>query len=130
MSFSDFIFGIGLSSLSGTVGLPKFPMAHNNYFDLLFSGGIIHLVSYLILMIRIPLKVIINKLKGIKINIVDRSYSMIIILLLINMLIGEATFYQPIATVSIFVTICSYDKVKREIKVQTREHMGENCKSH
>lgn len=118
MDLLDYIFGIGLSSLSGTMGLPNLPMAHNNYFDLLFSGGILHFVSYLSLMIMIPLKVIVKKSKGIRLNIIDRSYSIIIFLLLINMTIGAGGYYQPIAAVIIFITIFSYDKVSNSITIQ------------
>lgn len=125
MRFLDFVSGIGFSSLSGTLGLSKFPMAHNTYFDLLLSGGMLHLVSYLALMIRIPLRVIHKKLGGIKIGSMDRGYSIIIVLLLVNMLIGGGTFYQPIAAVVIFVTICSYDAVTREVGLSMRRSLSE-----
>jgi O-antigen ligase len=124
MRFLDFISGIGFPSLAGTVGLSKFPSAHNNYFDLLLSGGVLHLVSYLVLMIRIPLKVIHKKLRGMKISSMDSGYSMVVILFLINMLIGAATFYQPITTVVIFVTICSYDVVTREVSLSMRRSLS------
>src|SRR5664280_3595650 len=100
-------------------------MAHDNYFDLLLSGGVLHLVSYLVLMVRIPLKVIHKRLRGMKISSIDSSYSMVVILFLINMLIGAATFYQPIATVVIFVTICSYDAVTREVSLSMRRSLSE-----
>jgi len=125
MRFLDFVSGFGFSPLSGTVGLSKFPMAHNIYFDLLLSGGTLHLVSYLALMIRIPLKAIHKRLRGIKISSIDRGYSMTIALLLVNMLIGGDSFYQPIATVVIFVTICSYDAVTREVDFSMRRLLSE-----
>jgi hypothetical protein len=111
LNWLDFIFGIGFPALAGTLGNSQFPMAHNNYFDLIFSGGIIHLVSFLILLIQIPFKVMKKKVKGIRINNIDRSYSIVIILILINMMIGAPSFYQPIYAVIIFFIIFSYDKV-------------------
>lgn len=116
MGVFDFMFGIGFPSLSGILGLPKLPMAHNNYFDLIFSGGIIHFFSFMFLIIRIPLKVICKKIKGFRINEIDRSYSIVVLLILVNMIIGAASFYQPIGAVFIFFIICSYNNATDRVE--------------
>lgn len=112
MDISDFIKGIGFPALSGTMGLVNHPMAHNNYFDLIFSGGIIHLVSYLVLLLSIPIMVLVKKFKRVRITYIDTIYTMSIFVILINMLIGGATFYQPVFAVIVFFMIFSYDNIK------------------
>lgn len=112
MSFIDYILGIGFPALAGTMGNPQYPMAHNNYFDLLFSGGILHLVSYLYLLLKVPVSLMRKMFKRIKPTNIDRMYSVSIILILINMVIGAATFYQPVTAVIIYFIIFSYDKLK------------------
>lgn len=102
------ILGIGFKALAGTIGLPHYPMAHNNYFDLLFSGGIFHLITFFILLINIPKKVVLKKIKKIKLNFIDRSYTLLIFLFLVNMFIGASTFYQPISCIFIFFVVFSY----------------------
>lgn len=119
MKFTDFIFGIGFPALAGTMGLSDFPMAHNNYFDLLFSGGILHFVSFLFLLAGIPLKILLKKIKGLEINVIDRSYSIVIIIFMINMLIGAASFYQPINVVFIFFIVFSYSRASTFINKGT-----------
>lgn len=111
MIFRDFIFGIGFRALSGTMGLPSYPMAHNNYFSLLFSGGIIHLISFLFLISQILIHILTNLKNS---NALGKVYLFIAILFMINMFIGAAEFYQPIMTVIIFVCINSFSKFKNQ----------------
>lgn len=114
MSIFDLIIGIGFKSLGGIMGLINVPQAHNNFFDLLFTGGILHLVTFILLLLSIPSKVVWKKINGLKINIFDRTYTIIIILIIANMVIGAASFYQPIMSVILFVTLFSYDIVSKK----------------
>lgn len=116
MSTIQYLFGIGFPALSGTLGLHELPMAHNSYFDLLYSGGVLHLAGFLILVLRIPLQVLRKRLIGKKLTYIDRCYSFTIFLLLVNMFIGGGSFYQPITCVIVFVTVCSYDRVSYELE--------------
>src|SRR5699024_5915513 len=52
IGFFKLITGIGFKGLAGTMGMPQYPLAHNNYFDLLFSGGIFHLISFFALFLK------------------------------------------------------------------------------
>ena len=36
------MIGVGLKGMSGVVGLPQYPMAHNQIFDLIFAGGALY----------------------------------------------------------------------------------------
>ena len=112
MTLVDFIFGIGFPALAGAMGNPQYPMAHNNYFELLFSGGILHLVSYLYLLLIAPCNAMKRIFKHKKLTNIDRIYSVSIVLILINMMIGAVTFYQPVTAVIVFFMIFSYDKIK------------------
>lgn len=108
---SDWIFGIGFSALSGILGNPNLPMSHNNYFDLIFSGGIFHLSSFLLLLLRIPYRTIKRKLRHEKTSHMEMSYVCLVVLILANMLIGAATMYQPVNAVIIYFCIFSFDYI-------------------
>jgi O-antigen ligase len=114
LKFSDILFGIGFSALAGTMGNPQYPMAHNNYCDLLFSGGITHFCIFLYLTLRIPVNLFKRKLKQIKIQKFDNMYNVIVFLFLINMGIGASNFFQPVTAVIIFLTLFSYPQIKEE----------------
>ena len=103
--------GIGFKALSGTMGLPHHPMLHNNYYDLLFSGGILHLISFLIIAARIPMKVFYKKITKRQYSTYEFIYASIVILILINMLIGGSSFYQPVVSVITFFVVFSYDYI-------------------
>ena len=94
ISGSDFLFGIGLKALGGTMGLSFLPMAHNNYFDLLLSGGIIHLTSFLIIVSKSLHNMFFIQKKN------DETIALT--LLLVNMFIGAGNFYQPQICVILF----------------------------
>lgn len=40
-------FGVGLAGGSGALGMLEYPMSHNGFFDLLFIGGFLNLISFL-----------------------------------------------------------------------------------
>ena len=105
------IIGIGFKALSGTMGLPHHPMLHNNYFDLLLSGGILHLVSFLLISARIPMRVFYKIITNRQYSTYEFTYSAIIILIFANMLIGGSSFYQPAIGIVTFFIIFSYDYV-------------------
>lgn len=107
----DYLFGIGFPALAGTMGNTQYPMAHNNFFDLLFSGGVFHLLTYLWLLFRIPLSVLKKFLNNKNISYLDRSYVASTIVILSNMFVGAATFYQPVLSVIIFFIIFSYKRI-------------------
>ncbi|MBT9150540.1 MAG: hypothetical protein DDT40_00712 [candidate division WS2 bacterium] len=116
MNVFDYFLGIGFPALAGTLGNPQFPMAHNNYFDLVFASGILHFFSYLLLMLKIPIKVFKKKIKGREIDLIDRIFSISVFLILINMMIGATTFYQPVSTVITFYIVFSYGQLSKSIK--------------
>lgn len=45
--FFGMLFGVGLAGGSGALGMVDYPMAHNGFFDLLFIGGFLNLLSFL-----------------------------------------------------------------------------------
>ncbi|WP_193065270.1 O-antigen polymerase [Oceanobacillus oncorhynchi] len=103
----ELLTGVGFSSLGGIMGLNSL-QSHNNYFDLIFSGGLFYFGITLCLILSIPVKVILKKIRGLSINIIDRTYCAFIILFLINMAIGAASYYQPITAVFLFFILFSY----------------------
>lgn len=123
VTFIDYIFGIGFPSLAGTMGNPHYPMAHNNFVDLLLSGGLLHLISFLYLLLKVPYNVVKKYFKRRVITSVDRMYSVAIIIIILNMLIGAATFYQPVTATIVYFLIFSYDKLKNN------QELGNNPKS-
>ncbi len=110
MNILSVFLGIGFKALAGTMGLPQYPMNHNNYFDLLFSGGIISLIIVIFLL----LKTIISILKKDKNSWTnwDKIYMLSIILILINMFIGAGTFYHPFMAILFSIMAFSYNAVK------------------
>lgn len=100
IKFKDLFLGIGFKALSGTMGLPKYPMAHNNYIDIFLSSGIIYACNYLFILIN-------NFYKE-----KEQLKRIIILLILINMLIGAAPIYQPLSCI---IIMCSFVNLK-EIK--------------
>lgn len=106
------LFGIGFGALSGTMGLPELPMAHNGYVDLVLSGGIFHLCSYLLLILRAPFIAIWRRAMGLKLNVADKMYLSIVLLIVINMFIGASSFYQPVGAIVIFFVISSYESAR------------------
>lgn len=94
ISFNNIFLGIGLKALGGIMGLSFLPMAHNNYFDLLFSGGIFHLISFLWMCVSSFFSYI-NSLYY-------KEFSGVVFIYLINMMIGAGSFYQPLLCLIIF----------------------------
>lgn len=100
MNFVDFIIGVGFGPNSGALGLPSIPNAHNNFVEMLNSGGILFLSSFFLLLS-----------KSIYIFVKNMDYNtsivgiIIIIIFVINMLIGASNIYQPINCVIIFTLI-------------------------
>ncbi len=115
MEMIDWIFGIGFPSLAGIMGNPQYRMAHNNYFDLIFSGGIIHFVIYLYFLLRIVFITFKNNIVFKNKNYKEISYASFIIILLFNMLIGGATNYQPVNAVIIYFIIFSFNYLNDRI---------------
>lgn len=114
MNILSIFIGIGFGALSGTMGLLKHPMSHNNYFDLLFSGGIINLIIVVFLLLK-TITSVLKKGKNSWTNW-DRIYISSITLILINMLIGAGTFYHPFMAVLFSIMAFSYNAVK-DIKI-------------
>ncbi len=57
------LLGVGLVGGSGALGFPDYPMAHNGFFDLLFVGGVVNLVFFLLLFILVLTRI--HRLLGI-----------------------------------------------------------------
>ena len=107
---SSVVLGIGFPALGGILGLAHLPMSHNNYFDLLFSGGIIHFLSFLLLLGKVIIGTVRKRLAQSRLNQIDRAYFVVTLLIMGNMVIGAASFYQPISSVFTFWIICSYKR--------------------
>jgi hypothetical protein len=108
------LFGFGFRALSGILGLTNFVMLHNNFYDLLFSGGLLHLLSFLFLVFES----MIVSLKNYKNNVNSRNYSKYLLFsllyFLINMVIGASTIYHPIGGTFFFLLII-FSRVKINI---------------
>lgn len=109
--------GIGMAALSGTVGLPHLPMTHNWFFDSVLSGGIIHLLLFLGLAIKVPLTVLSKKIKGRPITDIDYAYVAIFVIFVANSLIGLTT-YHPVIAVLFFYWAFSYSGLSIETRNQ------------
>lgn len=91
-TLNNLLTGIGLQALAGTMGVTA-PMAHNNYVDLFVSGGIFHFGSFMYLAF--------NLIRKFHNGIQFRLLASFVVLFLINMFIGAATFYQPVCCIAI-----------------------------
>lgn len=100
IGLKNIFLGIGFKSLAGTLGLSKYPMAHNNYIDLILSGGMFYIFSFIALLLKIIFSSFKQKIK------ISLIFS---ILIIINMFIGAASFYQPIMCVIVFLTFLKVD---------------------
>lgn len=104
IGLKNIVLGIGFKSLAGTLGLSKYPMAHNNYIDIILSGGMFSIFSFIALLLKI---FFISFNQKIKILLIFS------ILITVNMFIGAASFYQPIMCVIIFVSISNLNNNKK-----------------
>lgn len=104
------LVGIGFKALAGLMGMPYYPMSHNNYFDLLFSGGIINLITVMFLLLRIVYSAV--KIKFRNLTSWDKIYLSSVIMILANMFIGAGTFYHPFTAIIFSIVVFSYDRIK------------------
>jgi len=105
--FDYYFLGAGFKASSGTLGLPNYVNFHNNFYELLFSGGILHLVSYLLVFIRtiiISLNLWIRS-RNLTTKLISKFIFFSIVYFLINMLIGASTIYHPIGGSLIIIII-------------------------
>lgn len=93
MSVINFIFGYGFLIIAGTFGLPEYPMCHNQFFEMLMSGGVIYLTAFL------------TMVYSYLIERRDAFTVVFVFLYIVNMLIGAASFYQPIIGVLFFTVV-------------------------
>lgn len=79
----QFLFGIGFIGYSGIMGLPMYPMCHNDYFSVILSQGIAFFIVFYGLYCMIMKKCIENK------NLENRFLIAICVYELINMFAGQ-----------------------------------------
>lgn len=111
-SYCDFFFGKGLWGLGCILGIPGIA-TNNNYYDLFFSGGLFFLSGFFILIIHIFYNIwrcsrkknMVKKLAYIRLSL--------IILLLVNMFIGQATFFQPIVFVAWLIVLFLMENISK-----------------
>lgn len=104
MSPSNFVFGIGLKAMSGTVGLDSYPQCHNNFFEMIFTGGLLYLVSFIGLFFR-----------AYKNSHKSSMVLMIIIFATANMLIGAFIISQPVLGVFLALLLIADKNVSNDI---------------
>jgi hypothetical protein len=114
LDFISITFGFGFKALSGILGLNNYIMLHNNYYDLFFSGGLLHLLSFLVLVFE---SLFYNLRNFSKLNNTNNNYSIYLffslIYFLVNMLFGGSTIYHPIGGTLLFLLIL-FSKVSSE----------------
>ncbi|AJJ46695.1 O-antigen ligase like membrane family protein [Francisella tularensis subsp. novicida] len=92
-SFFNYIFGIGFEPLSGILGYVDIPMAHNNFVDMILSGGILYLCIYLLILIYVFK------------NTEDFAIRLALLYILMMMAIGAFSIYVPAVAVLVGVLI-------------------------
>lgn len=103
----DYLFGIGFPALAGSLGVEGVPMSHNNYFDLIYSGGIFHFLFFIILLFRVPILILMKNKK----TYFDKTYFALSILIIVNMGAGQGTLYQPINAIFNYYLLFSFDYI-------------------
>ncbi len=104
------LFGVGLVGGSGTLGFPDYPMAHNGIFDLLFIGGVINLLAFVVLWIFVFLKIRRVELLQAEENDVVMALlasKIIMVMFLINLFVSGPNFIHPYGGV-IFYSITAF----------------------
>lgn len=115
IGFMEFISGIGFKGLGGIMGLSYYPQAHNNFFDLVYSGGIFHFMLFLMMIFSILNSFFIKTITFKTKNELELLYFFIIIIIIANMSIGAFSFYQPINAIIIFFVLSTYETIKNDI---------------
>ncbi len=105
MNFFRFIFGFGFKALSGILGLNNYVMLHNNYYDIFFSGGLLHILSFLLLILESLFLILRNYKKGEPYSDYSKFLFFSVVYVLINMTIGASTFYHPIGGTFFFLLL-------------------------
>lgn len=95
------LFGVGFKGYSGILGLPSYPMCHNNYFDIILSQGTI----FFLIIIFIYFKTLIMTLKENSNN--NKFIKILIIYILFNMLAGQWCYLVTIPMIFLLLIISS-----------------------
>jgi hypothetical protein len=92
-----FLIGIGSTGVGGGMGMPEYPQSHSTYWDLLFMGGIVYLLIYIILIISILKKLI-------EINTgISRLIFWSIIIYSFNAFAATAAIFHPILSFPVWI---------------------------
>ncbi len=107
----NLLFGVGFKGYSGVLGLPNYPMCHNNYSDLILSQGIFFFCL-----------IIFIYFKGIIINIRTKDSKgkfifKLIAYILFNMLAGQWNYLTPIPMIFTLVIVSFINLKKRDISI-------------
>ena len=100
------IFGVGLVAGSGALGFVEYPMSHNGFFDLLFIGGVINLMSFILLISIVVYRLsLFYKSCCLLGNDKANQSSCILFVffqLMINMLFSGVVYFQPYTGIIFF----------------------------
>lgn len=111
----QYIFGIGFKGYSGVLGLPDYPMCHNDYFSLVLAQGVVFLIAMLLLYFSIILKCFRNKS-------VHAVFSMnVVFYILVNMFAGQWN-YLTTFNMLFFMIIISNLKYSRRLVYEKSIH--------
>lgn len=104
LPFYYYIFmGVGFKGYSGVLGLPQYPMCHNNYFDILLSQGVVGLLSYL----GVHVGAFVNQIK--KRDAKAMLIKKMVPYKLINMLAGLGTYLTVGGVLSLVIIFAIYN---------------------
>lgn len=117
ISLFQLISGIGFKGMGGIMGMPMYPQSHNNFFDLLYSGGIFHIIFFFSLILPLFITYLINYIFYKKSNDFKILYLFILIIIIANMCIGAFSFYQPINGVLLFFILCTYKNLESRTNI-------------
>lgn len=113
----SFLFGVGFKGYSGVLGLPIYPMCHNNYFDIILSQGIL----FFCIIMYIYIKSFILNFKTD--NNQGKFISIIILYILINMLAGQWSYLTTISMIFLLLIISDLN-MKNYIKNNANKKRG------
>lgn len=102
------LLGVGLVGGGGVFGLSGYPMAHNAFFDLLFTGGVINLLLFIWFAVYIYLSIKKSKVYSIKEKLAKKTSMTIFILLMINFPMGIPVYFQPYGGMFFYLLACYY----------------------
>ncbi len=121
--FSGVLFGVGVRGMGGVLGIPDSPMAHNQFGDLLFAGGLLYVFVFLLMLGALAIsfaRAWVGSLSN-KMPDADRDSTIsafgCVLLLVANMPVASGVLFQPVSGCLFWLIVGGYSRIHSGVRV-------------